>query len=79
MSARILSAAAMLGYGYASYRDGGVYWVGLLAVASVVVIVLVKRHQGQQAEQIARMSVKSRPQPEPPEMRAPPPYGERRS
>jgi hypothetical protein len=51
MSARIFAAAAMLGYGYSAYLDHGIAWLGILALVSVVVIILVKRHQRQQDAQ----------------------------
>jgi hypothetical protein len=58
VSSRIFCAGATLAAAYSGYLDHGLAWEGVVAIAAVVLIVLVKRHQRQQDEQMARLSGK---------------------
>jgi hypothetical protein len=54
VSSRIFFAGAALASSYSIYLDQGIYWLGILTVAAVVLIIFVKRHQRHQDEQYSR-------------------------
>ena len=70
VSSRISCAGAIPAAADSGYLDHGLAWEGVVAIAAVALIVLVKRHQRQQDEQYARLCgphrVQSRKQQTPP-------------